>query len=392
MSERQHGMYYTPDQFTQESSQMSPLYTYPYQRYVTVDLFGSPSPAGTLSFAHGCQISMPNAPMGPPWSVSGNIPNITDLLGVMNFLLRLMKGGAIGEGIQIAKLGDGSDHVGQHVWNGELDRNLHIRRAVPIYQGQEEILEEIIPLLRQSGFYWIMTMGYLKINSSLITALIERWKPETHTFHMRCEECTIILQDVSVLLGLRVDGAPLIDQTNLDWAELCEELLGVRPQEGELQGSVVKLSWLAHHFSQINIHDGNVEQLQRFTRAWILRFIGGVLFVDKSSSKVSLRYLQFLRDFEQCSMYAWGPAVLAYLYREMCSATDYKIKSIGDMWLQRGNQHIGNDDLIFLWEPYTTTVMSALPPICLVGSVAWCAVVPLICFHVVEWHQPDRVL
>ena len=86
----------------------------------------------------------------------------------------------------------------------------------------------------------------------------------------------ITLQDVSVL-GLRVDGAPLIGQTNLDWAELCEELLGVRPQEGELQGSVVKLSWLTQHFSQINIHDGNVEHLQRFTRAWILRFIGGAL-------------------------------------------------------------------------------------------------------------------
>ncbi|KAH1209238.1 Serine/threonine-protein phosphatase 7 long form [Glycine max] len=172
-------------------------------------------------------------------------------------------------------------------------------------------------------------------------------------------------------------------------AKSCEELLGVRPQEGELQGSVVKLSWLAHHFSQINNHDGNVEQLQRFIR--------GVLFVDKSNNKVSLRYLQFLRDFEQCNTYAWGPAVLAFFYREMCSATNYKIKSIGGMWLRRGNQHIGNDDLIifrhklditkrheFLWEPYTTTVMSALPPICLVGSVAWCMVVPLICFHVVE--------
>ncbi|KAL5128583.1 Serine/threonine-protein phosphatase 7 long form [Glycine soja] len=237
------------------------------------------------------------------------------------------------------------------------------------------------------------------------------WRPETHTFHLRCGEATITLQDVSVLLGLRTDGAPLIGQTNLDWAELCEELLGVRPQEGQLQGSVVKLSWLAHHFSQINIHDGNVEQLQRF--------IGGILFVDKSSSKVSLRYLQFLRDFEQCNTYAWGPVVLAYLYREMCSATDYKFKSIRGMciliqmwaweccttlapkrtppiienkplgyrlvWLRRGNQHIGNDDLIvfhrkldimkrheFLWEPYTTTVMSMLPPICLVGSVAWC--------------------
>ena len=39
-------------------------------------------------------------------------------------------------------------HVLEHVWNGEPDRKLHIRRAVPIYQGQEEIPKEIIRLLR----------------------------------------------------------------------------------------------------------------------------------------------------------------------------------------------------------------------------------------------------
>lgn len=44
-------------------------------------------------------------------------------------------------------------HISQHIWNGEEDRKLHIRRVVPIYQGKKEILEEIIPLLRQSGFY-----------------------------------------------------------------------------------------------------------------------------------------------------------------------------------------------------------------------------------------------
>jgi len=120
---------------------------------------------------------------------------------------------------------------------------------------------------------------------------------------MRCEECTITLQDVSVLLGLHMDGLPLIGPTNLNWANLCEELLGVKPQEGEIKGSVVKLSWLAHHFAQINNHDDE-EQVRRFTRAWILRFIGSVLFVDKSSNKVSLRYLQFLRDFGDCSTYA----------------------------------------------------------------------------------------
>ncbi|KAH1265516.1 Serine/threonine-protein phosphatase 7 long form [Glycine max] len=267
-------------------------------------------------------------------------------------------------------------HVSEHVWNGEEDRKLHIRRAVPTYQGEEQIPEQIFPFLLQSGFAWIIKMGYLKINASLISALIERWRPETHTFHMRCGECTITLQDVSVLLGISVDGLPLIGPTNLDWADLCEELLGVRPQEDEIRGSVVKLSWLAHHFAQIN-NDDDEEQVRRFARAWILRFIGGVLFVDKSSNKVSLRYLQFLRDFEECGRYAWGAAVLGFLYREMCNATDYKTKSIGGMcillqmwawercptlapkrtpsqventplghrWLRRGNQHIGNDDV-----------------------------------------------
>ncbi|KAH1197363.1 Serine/threonine-protein phosphatase 7 long form [Glycine max] len=262
-------------------------------------------------------------------------------------------------------------------------------------------------------------MGYLKINVSLISALIERWRPEMHTFHMRCGECTITLQDVSVLLGLRVDGLPLIGPTNLNWAYLCEELLRVRPQEDEIKGSVVKLSWLAHHFAQINNHNDEEKV---------------ILFVDKSSNKVSLRSLQFLRDFGDCSTYAWGPAVLAFLYREMCSATDYKTKSIGGMcillqmwacercitlapkrtpsqvenkplghkWLQRG--HIGDDVRVFrrkldimkhhefVWEPYIVTVISLLPPICVVGSVAWCAVVPLICFQVIEWHQPYKVL
>ncbi|KAL5153894.1 Protein MAIN-LIKE 2 [Glycine soja] len=253
-------------------------------------------------------------------------------------------------------------HVSEHVWNGEEERKLHIRRAVPTYQGEEQITEQIFPFLQQSGFGWIIKMGYLKINASLISALIERWRPETHTFHMRCGECTITLQDVSVLLGISVDGLPLIGPTNLDWADLCEELLGVRPQEGEIKGSVVKLSWLAHHFDQIN-NDDDEEQVRRFARAWILRFIGGVLFVDKTSNRVSVR------------------------------------------WLRRGNQHIGNDDVKvfrrkldimkrheFVWEPYPSTVISLLPPVCLVGSIAWYAVVPLICFQVIEWHQPDRVL
>ena len=49
-------------------------------------------------------------------------------------------------------------HVSEHIWNGEEDRKLLIIQVVHMYQGQEEIPEKIIPLLRQSSFYWIMKM------------------------------------------------------------------------------------------------------------------------------------------------------------------------------------------------------------------------------------------
>ncbi|KAH1040051.1 hypothetical protein J1N35_041794, partial [Gossypium stocksii] len=34
----------------------------------------------------------------------------------------------------------------------------------------------------------------------------ERWRPETHTFHLPCGECTITLEDVALQLGLPIDG------------------------------------------------------------------------------------------------------------------------------------------------------------------------------------------
>ncbi|XP_043815739.1 serine/threonine-protein phosphatase 7 long form homolog [Manihot esculenta] len=46
----------------------------------------------------------------------------------------------------------------------------------------------------------------------------------------------------------------------------------------------------------------------------------------------------------------------------------------------------------FIWEPYSDDVVDAMPDYCLQGRQIWRSVVPLICFHIVEWHQPDRVL
>ena len=86
MPERQHGMYYTPQAFTQESSQLSPMYSYPHDLqpgYSMAGIFGSSPPSrGTPSFTQSGELSTPNAPLGAPWNVPGNISDMNDLLEV----------------------------------------------------------------------------------------------------------------------------------------------------------------------------------------------------------------------------------------------------------------------------------------------------------------------
>ncbi|CAI0377826.1 unnamed protein product [Linum tenue] len=45
--------------------------------------------------------------------------------------------------------------------------------------------------------------------------------------------------------------------------------------------------------------------------------MGGVLFSDRSGGSVHLPYLLLVEDWRRAGRFAWGAAVLSYLYREM---------------------------------------------------------------------------
>ena len=169
------------------------------------------------------------------------------------------------------------------------------------------------------GFYGIYRLGHIIIDWPLITCLVERWRPETHTFHVPVGEMTITLQDVAIILGLRIDG-PIVTRTCvLDVAELCRELLGVTPPAYALRGSAISIQWLCDQLST-PAPDADEITLERSAHGFILTLMESFLFTDKKGVHVHLCFLPLLRDLTYTTTYSRGGAVLAHTYRELCRA------------------------------------------------------------------------
>ncbi|MBA0570209.1 hypothetical protein Golob_003889 [Gossypium lobatum] len=186
--------------------------------------------------------------------------------------------------------------------------------------------------LREVGFWHEANIGRgYKLDPKLINVFIERWRPETHTFHLSCEGCTITLEDVQLQLRLSVDG--FLRDTFLEPGDDLNE----------------------------------VERI-RYARAYILKIIRGYLMLDLSRNLVHLRWLLKLVDFRVASELSWGSVVLSTLYREMCQFTQpskAKIRGSDDSGSNSGNL---DSDNRFLWHVR----------------------VPLINYATVEMHRMNR--
>ncbi|KAH1121120.1 hypothetical protein J1N35_004280 [Gossypium stocksii] len=98
----------------------------------------------------------------------------------------------------------------------------HILEGFIHNMGKPAILE-ICGHLQAFRFLHASRMfGGCKLDLQLISALVERWKPETHTFHLQRGKCTITLEGVALQLGLTIDGLVITGLAK----SLCQSLLG----------------------------------------------------------------------------------------------------------------------------------------------------------------------
>jgi len=294
-------------------------------------------------------------------------------------------------------------------------------------------------------------LTYVIIDADLITALVERWREETHTFYLPFGEVTVTLQDVNVLLGLKIDGMPITGRVDYNWRRVFDELLGLVPPSDAYVGSSLKLSWLKENFQGEPEVDNEVV-MNHHIRAYLLFLIGTLLCPDKSGNTVPLMYLPLLEDLDMVDDYSWGSATLACLYRNLCKACtgnasqiagclillqlwswerigmgrpevvtvpdyippcpEYPLGSqmqvgldpLGCRWLGIKRRYKDHKlaygvyrqilDMLteeqFIWEPYTVDVLECLHERCKEEREAYLVKVPLICFYMVELHNPDR--
>ncbi|KAK4409281.1 protein MAINTENANCE OF MERISTEMS [Sesamum angolense] len=109
-----------------------------------------------------------------------------------------------------------------------------------------------------------------------------------------------------------IDGEPVsgtdLERTSVQWQEYCMQYIGFAPEEGALKGS----------------------RLQ-YARAVALLLLGGTMCPDSSENLVSLLYLAKLENIVAARNYSWGSAVLAFLYRELCNASEKGKAAIGGL-------------------------------------------------------------
>ena len=138
---------------------------------------------------------------------------------------------------------------------------------------------------------------------------------------------SITLQDVEVIYELPIEGEVLVGPTAVvdgNWSQLCMELLGFTPANDNkiLVGQRILISRLVDAIATPLPHDATEIQIHQYAQCYILALLGDKLFMDKLGDKVHMIFLEFMQNLRDPTQYSWGSGCLAWLYRELCWASE----------------------------------------------------------------------
>ncbi|KAK9105549.1 hypothetical protein Scep_022393 [Stephania cephalantha] len=239
------------------------------------------------------------------------------------------------------------DHVALAIWSNE-DRPI-LKCINHSAQIQEWDLQSCHPdteglqrIIQRSGLNALIDCSYRKANKEVISAFVERWQPETNTFHLPFGEMSISLEDVSILLKIPVTGkvvavenfARYTEESRSDAIKLVSKLLGVSIEGAEDEVNInkrlaVQKYWLKSRWCpKAGSSDTTYPPVECTARAYLLYLLSCTLFADKSRSRVSIVLLKLLEDLDDVGKYVWGAVALAYLYRHLGSATRVQVSQI----------------------------------------------------------------
>ncbi|XP_076951314.1 serine/threonine-protein phosphatase 7 long form homolog [Bidens hawaiensis] len=184
------------------------------------------------------------------------------------------------------------------------------------------------------GFGGIVRCGYRKVDRALVEALVERWRPETNTFHLPCGEATVTLEGVNVLWGLPIEGEALAGyEESFDynqWRQMCYTYLGFTTKESDYKNQFLKLKCIVNYMLDYPITEESTDRvcMQR-ARCVCLIVASSNMLADTNNGYASLHLLYHLKDYQVSGRLSWGSAALACLYRELYKGSKPQTKAVG---------------------------------------------------------------
>ncbi|XP_025635527.1 serine/threonine-protein phosphatase 7 long form homolog [Arachis hypogaea] len=244
-----------------------------------------------------------------------------------------------------------------------------------VHRQQKMVMHDrILPYIDRANLLHVTRLNdyWFKLDEPLISTFVERWHPESYTFHMPFGEYTITLQNVAYQFGLPIDDH-VVSGCLSDFEQLME---------GEAWLGVNKFRALPPNASEATV--------QIYARGYIMMLLSMALFADKFGVRVHLRWLLYVADLDGLGKYNWSSTTLSWWGRFLPMSDEKGPRVIATR--HRLDMLSEND---FIWMLYNDLeVIQVVHPDILrpEHTLLWKSTIALIYFAVIEWHQVDRIL